>query len=663
MIMINSFNLSRIDLVLSYMFGKNCRCLVLVALYFFHSLAYAGFLEMPDTTEVPEFERESLLLDLDIPALRDRDPNPEAGPRLNVKEFRVQGLIEYPDLGITRDKIIQQVEKIRFEMMEEGRQLESGYTVSELEEVSDLIAEIEKETDGRHVGPVEVQKLVFLIREQRRQRGITVGMIEVVADTITRYYRERGFILAKAYIPKQHVRDGVVTITLLLGQLGEVEVKNNKRYSEKLIKRVFNKSLAKPVTSESVEENLYLINDLAGLSVSGYFEAGSQVGDTKLNVNVNAEQKYAANVRLDNHGSDKTGEFRAYTDFYLNNPLGIGDQLQLGVLGSFNPENSLYGSLRYSLPIYTPKLGFSMGVSNNDFVSTTAGATADSNFEITGKSLVVDGTFTYKLNRTRKENRSITFGFYDIKSEIDYGDIVGAGTEKMVRKIDATYNFDVLNERKRVLHQGAVTVAASDFVEGAEEGQDLSAGILSFNYSRLSFVRVPFTEKDSKLILRSAGQFSDTALSEVLQFGLGGPTRARGFEITEFYADDAIFFGSDLVFNGPSLGGYTIAGEKFEDIIQPFLFIDMAYGRINAFIEDDFDVKTHLVDAGFGIKLAFADGLRGNISLAIPIDASNSALNLQKKLDEEESDGQDLEGIDYIPGDGVKLFFDLQYGF
>lgn len=644
-------------------FHNSSRCLAFFVLCLFNSQAYAGFLEMPDTTEVPEFERESLLLDLDIPALRDRDPNPEAGPRLNIKEFRVQGLVEYPDLGITRGKIIKQVEKIRFDMMEEGAQLSSGYTVSELEEVSDLIAEIEKETDGRHVGPVEVQKLVFLIREQRRQRGITVGMIEVVADTITRYYRERGFILAKAYIPKQHVRDGVVTITLLLGQLGEIEVKNNKRYSEKLIKRVFNKSLGRPVTNESVEENLYLINDLAGLSVSGYFEAGSQVGDTKLNVNVNSEKRYAANMRLDNHGSDKTGEFRAYTDFYLNNPLGIGDQLQLGVLGSFNPENSLYGSLRYSLPIYTPNLGFSLGASNNDFVSATAGSTSDSDFEITGKSLVLDGTFTYKLNRTRKENRNIMLGFSDIKSEIQYGDLLNAGTEKTVRKIDLTYGFDVLNEQKRILHQGGITLTVSDFVEGAEEGQDQSPGIISFDYSRLSFVKVPFTDKDSKWILRGAGQFSDAALSEVLQFGLAGPTRSRGFEINEFYADDALFLGSDLVFNGPGLGGYTIAGEKLEDVLQPFVFFDIAYGRNNAYVEGDDDVDTHLIDAGAGIKIVFADGLRGNLSIAFPIDASNSALNAQKKLDEEEGVDETSETIDYTPGDGLKLYFDLQYGF
>jgi hypothetical protein len=201
------------------------------------NVAEAGFLEMPDTSEVPEYERESLLLDLDVPALRDRDPNPEAGPRLNVKEFRVQGLVEYPEFGITRKAIIEQVEKIRFDMMEEGELLESGYTINEIKEVSDLVAQIEQETDGRHVDPVDVQKLVFLIREQRRQRGITLGMIETVADIITRYYRERGFILAKAYIPKQHVRDGVVTITLLLGELGEVEANNNKLYSDRMVKR------------------------------------------------------------------------------------------------------------------------------------------------------------------------------------------------------------------------------------------------------------------------------------------------------------------------------------------------------------------------------------------------------------------------------------------
>ncbi len=611
---------------------------------------------MPDTSEVPEYERESLLLDLDVPALRDRDPNPEAGPRLNVREFRVQGLIEYPQFGITRKAIIEQVEKIRFDMMGEGRLLESGYTIDEISQMSDLVGQIEKDTKDRHVDPVDVQKLVFLIREQRRQRGITLGMIETVADTITKYYRERGFILAKAYIPKQHVRDGIVTITLLLGELGEVETNNNKLYSDKIIERIFKSSLGQPVSNNLIEEKLYLVNDLPGLGVSGYFEPGSQVGDTKLNVNVNRERRFSSNVRLDNHGSEATGEYRVYSDFYWNNPLWQGDELQLGILGSFNPENALYGAVRYSLPIYTPRTLFSLGVSSNDFVTDESKSALGSS-EISGKSLVADAKVTYKITRTRINNQSVSLGYSEINSQIEFGNLSNSGLDKTVNKIDLGYSFDLLNEKKRVLHQGGILVTYSEFLEGADEGQDTEVTILSFDYSRLSFLRIPLTKKESKIILRATGQYSGSALSEVLQLGLAGPTRARGYKINEFFADDGIYLGADWIFDGPQFGGGTFAGERWDKILQPFIFLDASYGLNNATIEGDTAIKTHLVDAGLGLKINFSDGLKGNLSLAFPVDGKNSALDSLN----EESDGDEVG--DTTPGDGMKLYFDFQYSF
>lgn len=620
------------------------------------NISWAGFLEMPDTSEVPEYERESLLMDLDIPALRDRDPNPEAGPRLNVKEFRVQGLIEYPEFGITRKAIIEQVEKIRFDMMGEGKLLDSGYTIDEIKQVSDLVAQIEKETEGRHVDPVDVQKLVFLIREQRRQRGITLGMIETVADTITRYYRERGFILAKAYIPKQHVRDGVVTITLLLGQLGEVETNNNKLYSDKIIKRVFRSSLGKPVSNNLIEQKLYLVNDLPGVSASGYFEPGSQVGDTKLNVNFNRERRFNSNLRLDNHGSESTGEYRAYADFYWNNPLYQGDELQIGVLGSFNPDNAVYGAIRYSIPVYTPRTHFSIGVSSNDFV-TDVSQSALAGSEISGKSLVSDAKLTYKINRSRVNNQNISLGFSEINSQIEFGNLSNSRLDKTVNKLDLGYSFDLLNEKGRVLHQGGIVFTYSEFIEGADEGQDKNVNIVSFDYSQLSFLRIPFTKKESKIILRTMGQYSGVSLSEVLQFGLAGPTRSRGYKINEFFADDGIYLGADWVFDGPQLGGKTFAGERWDKILQAFIFLDASYGVNNPIIDGDSSVKTHLVDAGVGLKINFGGGLKGNLSFAFPVDSKNSALDsLDEEVDEE-------DGGDKRPGDGMKLYFDFQYSF
>src|SRR5690554_149555 len=626
-----------------------CGCVLLMMLLaLVPSAATAGFLEMPDTTEVPQFERESLLLDMDIPPVRERDPDPQAGPRLNVKEFRIQGIIEYPELGITREKIIEQVEAIRFDMMAENKLLESGYTLDELGEVSDLIAEIEKETEGRHVGPLEVQRVVFLIREQRRQRGITLGMIETVANTITNYYRERGFILAKAYIPQQHVRDGIVNLTLLLGELGEVEVQNNKRYSSNTIRNIFKSALAEPVTNDRIEEKLFLANDLPGLSAQGYFEPGTQVGDTKLNVNVTSERWYDANIRLDNHGSARSGEYRLYSDFLLHNPLGIGDQLHIGILGSFAPENSLYGSLRYNTIVLNPRIKFSVGASNNDFVLGSGNSESgnSSSLDIKGKSVVVDASLKYQIKRSRVKNYAVGLAGSQIDSEIDLGEINSDFLDDSVRNIELFLEFDLLDEKNRILHQGNIGFTASEFIKGANEEQDESPFIVDFDYSMLSFVKVPFSNLESRVVLRASGQYAGTPLASVNQFSLAGPTRARGYAVNEYYADDAAYIGADWIFKGPNFNNLTFGGERFENLMQPFLFLDYSYGKAYPFEEGGEGTEAQLLNAGVGIKFNYLTKLRGNLVFAVPINGKNTSLEAGEE-----------------PGDGMNLYFDLQYGF
>lgn len=612
------------------------------------ALAYAGFLEMPDTTETPEFERRSLLLDMDIPAVKDRDPNPQAGPRLNVKEFRIQGLREYPELGITREQIIKQVEALRFDMMGEGKMLSSGYTLEELSKVSDLVAEIEQETQDQHVGPLEVQKLVFLIREQHRQRGITLGMIETVADTITRYYRERGFILAKAYIPKQQVRDGVVTLTVLLGELGEVEVQNNKRYSAKSIQNIFKSNLGKPVTNELVEENLYLANDLPGLSVQGYFEPGAQVGDTKLNVNVTSEQWYSANMRLDNHGSEKSGKYRLYSDFILHNPLTLGDQIELGVLGSFSPQNSTYGSFRYTLPVFSPRVKYSLGVSSNDFVVGSGNTESDSNpgMKLGGESLVVDTSVRYQLKRSRVTNHAISLKASQIESEIKFDERFSIANT--LQNIELSYEFDLLSERSRVLQQGYLALISSTITEGLEyDTREKSPYIITFDYSRLSFITIPFTQAETKLVLRFSGQYAGTLLASANQYSLAGPTRARGFQVNEYYADDAANLAVDWILKGPSLNGFSLGGERLENMVQPFLFVDYGYGKTHSFQDNDSKTSATLADAGIGLKFSYKENLRGKLSVAQPMTSKISGI-------EEDTTSTD---------EGTNVYFDMQFSF
>ena len=603
----------------------------------------AGFLDMPEITESLELKRKSMLRDINIPGVKDRDPDPTAGPRLAVKEFRVQGLVEYPELGITHDAINKLVEKIRFDLMAEDKLLDSGYTLDELGGLSDLLVDIEDDTVKRHVTPIEVQKLVWLIRDQRLKRGITLGQIESIADEITRFYRERGFILAKAYIPKQEVREGIVTLTLLLGMLGSVEVVNNKTFSSSTISSVFDSMLTKPVTSGQVEENLYLINDYPGLTVSGFFEAGNQVGDTKLNINVNEEEKFTYNIRLDNHGTDDTGRYRLYADAQINDLFGIGDYLNLSVLTATAPSNTNYWRANYQTKVFSPRIFFNYGMSTNQFV--VDGQTVDT--DLNGVVSTDEISVIYKLKRSRVSNTTLELKQSTISSDLQLGDTPDFGSlDEEISTTSFIYKFDFLQEQKKRLHQGSVTFTNGEYIFGNTGEIDKKFQYLTFDYNLLTFLKIPFTDSTSRLILRAGGQYSGDFLSSIAKYSLSGASRARAYSADVFSADDAFFASADLIFNSPDLFNFTLFGEtKFSDMVKPFIFVDVSYGIQRASNSSDTDVNAQLVDAGVGLKINYKNKLQGNLHFAFPIS----------------DDFSDPDKV--IKDNGLRVVFDFQYKF
>jgi len=591
--------------------------LMLVLTYGF--TAKADFLEMPDIKETPELRPKTLLRDMDIPAVKYRSPDPTEGPRLAVSEFRIQGLVEYPKMGITREALKKLSERIRFDLMEEGKLLESGYTIEELGEVSELLGNIEEETVGRHVEPVDVQRLVWLIREQRGKRGITLGQIETVANTITQFYRERGFVLAKAYIPKQQVRDGIVNLTVLLGMLGEVQVSNNKLYGTKTLATAFDDMLGKPVTSTAIEEKLFLINDYPGIFVDGHFEPGFQVGDTRLNVTVKDEARFNANVRADNHGTDDTGLYRLYADVQLNNTLGLADKLQASVLTAFQPSNTTYWQFQYQMKLFGPRTRISADISENQFIVDQSNSIL-TGLDLSGDVGLTGVTGTYIHERTRKNNNYLDLRYEVIESNLRLGNIPDIGQNDKLTNISLVYRFDALQEEKKRYHQGQIKFTSGSFVYGADSGQEEEYKIYSVNYLLLDFWKIPLVNAESRMVYRAEAQYAGINLSGIMRFSLSGPTRARAYSPGIFTADDAVFLGFDWIFNSPGFFDLNITKSiNLKELVKPFLFLDYAYGRQKSLIANEGDAKASLLDAGFGFKFSQGKAFSGNLLVAFPI--------------------------------------------
>lgn len=607
----------------------------------------AEFLELPEIKEMRELRGRTYLRDMEIPAVRDRSPDPTAGPRLGVSEFRVQGLVEYPELGITREALNQLVEGIRFEVMREGKLLESGYTVDELGQVSDLLVEIEEDTLDRHVTPLDTQKLVYLIREQRGKRGVTIGQIETVANKITSFYRERGFILAKAYIPKQQVRDGIVNLTLLLGALGDVNVVNNKLYSSDKLKSTFDDMIGKPVTNAAVEERLYLINSSPGISVEGYFEPGYQVGDSRLNINVREENNYDANLRIDNHGNKDTGKYRLYADYQLNNLLGAADRLNAALLIASSPSNTLYYRLLYGMDLFNPRVKLDVEFSRNQFTVDRSSAI---NLGVEGDVNVQAISGKYIFKRSRTVNYNVDLRYEDISSDLQLAGItdVGNASDEKLKNISLNYNFDFLQDKENRLHQGNIKLLSGSFDFGADQGQDESYEILSGGYTLLSFWKIPFFDSSSRVVLRTNFQYAGTYLSPIMKFLLAGPTRVRGYEPSLFSADDGIYLGVDWVFNPPDFFDFNIMESiNLKNIARPFLFIDYGYGKQYKLLAslDASNGSGQLLDAGFGLQFSHGRRFQGNLQFAFPLS-------------------EKFSGTNALPAqDDVRVVFDFQYSF
>jgi len=623
--------------------------IIVLAMVFTSQTVMAGFLDMPEIAETPELRGKTMLRDLDIPSVRDRNPDPKSGPRLAVKEFRIQGLVEYPELGITREAINHMVENIRQDLMGEGKLLPSGYTIKELGELSDLLVDIEDETLKRHVTPLEVQRLVWLVRDQRSKRGIHLGQIEAIADRITRFYRERGFILAKAYIPRQEVRDGIVNLTLLLGMLGEVNVKGNELYASEDITDVFDDMLTKPVTTERVEENLYLLNDYPGLTVDGYFEPGYQVGDTKLNINVKRQRWYDANLRIDNHGTKETGKNRYYADFQFNNTLGLADSLQLSVLEASSPSNTSYYRFSYKQNLFSPRWKIQLNYSKNQFVIDQSSLLANSNQSknLTGVVNLTDIGVRYQFKRGRETNHSVELKyekyFSDLESEI-YNDSSDELDEKLENYV-LKYNYDTLNEKSKRLHQGSIKYVTGRYLHVGQSVKDKEYDFVSADYTLLAFAKVPFFDANSRFIVRANAQYADKYLSSILKFSLGGPTRARAYASNMFSADDAYYVGMDWVFNSPDFMNFSVFDINLKEFIKPFVFADYAYGRQASLISSKSVVKARASDLGFGLQFAKGSNFKGHLMVAYPTGVEYNGTNLEP------------------PDDDKRYVFDFQYTF
>jgi hemolysin activation/secretion protein len=549
-----------------------------------------------------------------IPPVAERDPNPFTSPRIPVETLAVRNLPEFPHLGIDDASVNAFLQQRLSAAKEASAPGDHGFTDDELEELARLMDALGVHAPGAALSGADAAEISALIQAQKSRRGLSLIELEALAAELGRFYRTRGLPLAVAFVPVQAISDGTVELEVLPGVLAGTRL-SGRGIPADMIERAFAPQMGADVEAKRVESVLYRINDLPGLRAEGTFVAGDTVGTTILDLNVDYERAWHARARVDNHGSDATGEVRTLVEGRWHSPLGRGDWLSAGLVAGWRPANTTFGFLEYKTPYrdFATELGARAGIDAFDW--------SDGDREYSGHSRTLQ--FSGRRQLQRRRERSTALDLAVVRQTLRLSDDLSGMRlqDQSVYLLSAGASDERLLPDLSLAGLQPADVAMQLRLELDAAWLDSSRGIDQSTVARLGFdaaawrlTTLPWFGAEQKLRLALSGQFATGALPGTLQRALGGPGASAGFAYPTLSADAAVFARLDMRFR-PAL--LREAGEIV-------IFADAAHGSQDR--EFSGDVSATLVSAGVGWENRFYGRVSTQVMVAWPMADSSSGI-------------------------------------
>ncbi len=487
----------------------------------------------------------------------------------------------------------------------------------------------------------EVQQILTSKLSDQPAEGFTLDDLNDITLDIQNKLRSDGMLLAQVYLPVQTVADGILGIEITEGRLGRVVVSGNKSYNENVLGQPVEPMTGSAVDRDSIEEAILLIRDYPGLRIASVLQPGTDLGTSDLNLTVLDEDKYEFDFSLDNHGSEFTGDQRLTAGVRINNVLGLGDQLRLTGLTTFNPSNSDFLALNYAVPLGSPKTALRLNYLRNEF--TVGGSLGGGSIE--GDTVIGGLGATHTIKRSRDFNLGFNADVNIKQADIsDTTSGLEIGEDRLA-VFEAGLFTDFVDQRFRGINSGYISYSRGmpgtfGAVERSEPGVNL--GTSRTTESNLSaggdfdkwygeFSRLQQITEHTDLLIRVAAQASDDLLVSLEQFALGGPTSVRAFPTAEYLVDTGGFVSMEYVIEAPGFAEKeAFGGRTWGELLRFSVFYDYAGGYVSeaAFGEE----KTRdLSGYGIGIDFQLPSGTGFRLDVARP----NSS--------EEPSDGDDTQ--------------------
>jgi hemolysin activation/secretion protein len=447
-------------------------------------------------------------------------------------------------------------------------------------------------------------------------RELTMAEITEAANKATTFFRNKGYLVAKAYVPKQDARDGILTIKVIIGTYGKFSLKNTSPVRDFFLQGVFDtaKDTSRVVTRDSLERSIFLVKDMPGCVMPTVtIMPGTQPGTSDFVVAVDKSQRFNGYIMADNQGSKYTGKERFYGGMDVNSPFGIADKFSVAAMTT---EDSGLQNIRlsYGLPLNSNGLRVEFAASRTTY--ELGGIYSD--LEANGTADTLEGTFSYPFKKTRDEtiDLSLNVAYKKLKDDLDAVELenprdVTVGSLTLQRgKYGSLFGHNLFTTISAGVNIGVLDIRDDDQVALNEAGANTGG---TFSKANLAFSgNLELTEK---LSLRGSLKLQKVLTAHNLdsteQLFISGTTGVRAYtEGVSF--DNGYVANAEVRYALPTLFGVKHALGLFADN-------GWVYAQNGDYTTND---NVMISDAGLGYYVSYKQFF-GTVHIAQPIGKSS----------------------------------------
>ncbi len=458
--------------------------------------------------------------------------------------------------------------------------------------------------------------------EDRLNTEVNLNGLREVAREIKQYYRDKGYIAAYVYLPPQNVVSGAVKIAVVEGKLGKIDIKGNKWFSERVIRRSLGLVESRVVFYRDLKTALSFLNKHHDIKATSVLKPGEEAETTDLEINVRDQFPVHISTDVNNLGTENTGKNRWGVSVGHNNVLGLMDQ----ALGRFQIGAGAWAvGADYSipLPIYRkePRVGFSYSRSAVDVGGPFKALNVEGQATTYGiyilQPFFYAGPFEFSAN--------LGFDWKSVENRT-LGRVSGKDEHRI---LNVGFNAEETDRWGKTFFPQSVHIGFADFLSGdgkvaSSPTRALTGG--QFAIYRASLIRYHRFLWDMMFIFRGVMQLTSDSLAPSEQMRLGGALSVRGYPEGEYLADYGAYLSSEILIPSyffPKDWKLPFSSQPMRKQIQGVGFFDFGGAQLRRTLAGE-EPDRFLAGIGGGIRAELFDHVYGRFHWASPIGSRPS---------------------------------------